>query len=75
MQAVQWKTEGNEEMKRGNNKGAIDCYTEAIKQDPSNHVLYSNRSAAYAKEEKYSKALKDAEETIKINPKWGKVRR
>lgn len=51
---------------------AIQAYTEAINLDPKNHVLYSNRSAAYAKAGQYEDALKDADETIALNPQWSK---
>lgn len=51
---------------------AIKYYTEAIELDPNNHVLYSNRSAAYAKQGKYELALIDADETIAKNPSWSK---
>lgn len=51
---------------------AIQAYTEAINLDPKNHVLFSNRSAAYAKAGQYENALKDADETIALNPQWSK---
>lgn len=51
---------------------AIQFYSEAINIDGSNHVLFSNRSAAYAKAGKYQNALEDAEKTIGIKPDWAK---
>lgn len=59
-------------MTAGKFSEAIDCYTKAINLDKANHVLYSNRSAAFLKAGRLQDALKDAEETIKINPSWPK---
>lgn len=66
------KIKGNTALQNSNFDDAIKCYTEAIEIDPSNHVLFSNRSAAYAKARDYEKALNDAEETIRIKPDWAK---
>merc|ERR1719494_188496 len=51
---------------------AIKMYTEAILVDPDNHVLYSNRSAAYAKDAKYDQALADARRTVELKSDWAK---
>lgn len=49
-----------------------DKFTQAIAIDPSNHILYSNRSAAYASKKDWENALKDAEKTTEIKPDWPK---
>lgn len=59
-------------MSEGKYEDSIKYYSEAIALDDKNHVLYSNRSAAYAKAGKYDLALNDAEKTIGIKPDWGK---
>ncbi|XP_071946339.1 tetratricopeptide repeat protein 28-like [Antedon mediterranea] len=52
---------------------AVSLYTEAIQLDPSNHVLFSNRSAAYVKIKQYEDALQDAVHAKELNPKWSKA--
>lgn len=71
-QALVLKNKGNEALAANKFDEAIEFYTEALKLDGNNHVLYSNRSAAYAKSKEYNKALEDAEKTIQIKPDWGK---
>ncbi|KAG7314769.1 hypothetical protein KOW79_022072 [Hemibagrus wyckioides] len=68
----QLKDQGNKALSAGKLDEAVRCYTEALALDPNNHVLFSNRSAAYAKKADYENALKDACQTIKIKPDWGK---
>lgn len=66
------KDKGNEFFKAGNYLKAAALYTQAIKLDPSNHALYSNRAAAFLHLVKLNKALADAEMTIKLSPQWEK---
>jgi stress-induced-phosphoprotein 1 len=66
------KEKGNAALGEGKYTEAIKFYTEAIALDPKNHVLFSNRSAAHAKNDNFEEALKDAEETVNIKPDWGK---
>lgn len=66
------KDKGNEFFKAGNYLKAAALYTQAIKQDPSNPTLFSNRAAAFLHLVKLNKALADAETTISLNPQWEK---
>ncbi|KAK0547601.1 Hsp90 cochaperone [Tilletia horrida] len=77
MSVAEHKAKGNAAFAAKDWDGAIQAYTAAIEavQDPAAdaaHILYSNRSAAYAGLRSYSKALEDAEECIKINPQFAK---
>ena len=58
---------------QGNAAVAAHDYSKAIELAPDNYVLYSNRSAAYASFGDYTKALEDAEKTVKLKPDWPKV--
>ncbi len=46
--------------------------SDAISIDPSNHTLYSNRSAAFAALENYPRALTDANKCISLAPSFAK---
>lgn len=67
------KNKGNVALQNNQNDDAIKYYTEAINLDSKNHILFSNRSAAYAKAGKYKDALVDAEKTIELKKDWPKV--
>lgn len=71
-QVNELKEKGNQALNAEKFDEAIAAYTEAIGLDGKNHVLYSNRSAAYAKAGKFAEALEDAEKTIELNPTWAK---
>ena len=70
--ADQLKDQGNKALQAGKFDEAISFYSQAIELDPSNHLFFSNRSAAYVKKGDYDKALSDAQKTIEIKPDWGK---
>lgn len=65
--------QSNAACQNGDFSSAVKLYTEAIALDPTNHILYSNRSAAYIKLSKYGRALQDAIKARELNPKWPKA--
>ena len=66
------KDRGNDAFKAGDTAKAIDFYSQAIEISPDDHLLYSNRSAAYIKMDFISKSLKDAEKAVELCPTWSK---
>ncbi|KAG6888652.1 hypothetical protein C0992_007910 [Termitomyces sp. T32_za158] len=66
------KDQGNKAFAAKEWDKAIDLFSQAIAIDSTNHVLFSNRSAAKAGKKDWDGALVDAEETVKLNPTWGK---
>jgi len=70
--AASFKAQGNAALSAGKTDEAISFYTQGIAVAPKNHVLYSNRSAAYLKKNDYDKALEDAERCIEVKPDWPK---
>lgn len=53
--------------KSGNYQSAVDDFTKAIAQQPSNANLYQGRGAAYQKLGDFNRAIADCNQAIKIN--------
>lgn len=66
------KAKGNAAFSSGDFNTAVKHFTEAINLSPTNHVLYSNRSAAYASLHQYDAALSDSKKTVDLKPDWSK---
>jgi stress-induced-phosphoprotein 1 len=71
--SIKAKEEGNEFYKKNRFPDAVEKYTEAIKRDPSNHALYSNRAAAYTKLLALPQALQDCDKCIELKPEFIKA--
>ena len=63
---------GNAAFKQKNFDTAIEHYTTAISETPTDHTIYGNRSASYLKINEFIKALEDAEKCIELKPDWSK---
>jgi stress-induced-phosphoprotein 1 len=70
--AEEFKEKGNKDFQAGKYSDSIKSYDKAIELDPSNHVYYSNRSAAYAGLGQWEKALEDGNKCIQVKADWGK---
>ena len=75
--AAALKKEGNDAMKRGAYKAAVEAYTAAIDlwmENSDRAVLYSNRAAARLKMPgEATKALSDAERACALHPTYAKA--
>eukprot|EP01023_Acetabularia_acetabulum_P000337 TRINITY_DN10134_c0_g1_i1.p1 TRINITY_DN10134_c0_g1~~TRINITY_DN10134_c0_g1_i1.p1 ORF type:complete len:617 (+),score=132.73 TRINITY_DN10134_c0_g1_i1:86-1852(+) len=66
------KAKGNAAFQQGSFQEAITHFSAGVEVDPSNHVLYSNRSACYASLKQFDKALEDAQKVVELKPDWPK---
>ncbi|KRW98760.1 hypothetical protein PPERSA_03895 [Pseudocohnilembus persalinus] len=71
-QATEFKNQGNQAFKEQNYEKAAELFGKAIECNPSDHVLYSNRSGAYASLKNYEKALEDANKCVELKGDWAK---
>jgi stress-induced-phosphoprotein 1 len=70
--AADFKNAGNTHLQNGQYQQAIDAYTKAIALDATDHIFFSNRSAAYLSNGDAINALKDSEQCIKLKSDWPK---
>jgi len=70
--AAEMKAKGNAAFSAGNWLDAITSFSEAIECDPTDHVFFSNRSAAYLNSGSTTEALVDAKECVRLSPAWAK---
>lgn len=66
------KDQGNKAFQAKDYDKAIELFSQALELDPSNFVLWSNRSAAKAGKRQWAGALEDAEQCVKVNSTWSK---
>ncbi|XP_063001645.1 mitochondrial import receptor subunit TOM34 [Elgaria multicarinata webbii] len=63
------KQEGNEFVKKGNYKKAIEKYTESLKLHKLECATYTNRALCYLNLKQYKEAIQDCSEALQIDPK------
>eukprot|EP01088_Endostelium_zonatum_P003108 TRINITY_DN1415_c0_g1_i1.p1 TRINITY_DN1415_c0_g1~~TRINITY_DN1415_c0_g1_i1.p1 ORF type:complete len:431 (-),score=144.01 TRINITY_DN1415_c0_g1_i1:7-1299(-) len=67
------KIEGNQQLSEGNAQAAINSYTQGLALNPTNHILYSNRAAAYSKLNNHQAAIADCQACIRFNSSYSKA--
>ena len=65
-----FKELGNKAFSEKDYPKAVEHFSDAIKESPSDHTLYSNRSASYLNMGKAQLALSDADKCIEIKADW-----
>jgi serine/threonine-protein phosphatase 5 len=71
--AEQLKLQANNLFKENKFHEAIELYTDAIKLDQDNAILFANRSMTYIKIEQFGLGLDDASRAIELDPKYVKA--
>uniref|UniRef100_A0A7S1HWU1 J domain-containing protein n=1 Tax=Eutreptiella gymnastica TaxID=73025 RepID=A0A7S1HWU1_9EUGL len=67
-----WKKTGNAKYNAGLYEGAVECYTKALEQSPSDKFLYGNRAQTWYKLNQFQKAIDDSQESTRLDPTFAK---
>ncbi|XP_019261780.1 PREDICTED: ankyrin-1 [Nicotiana attenuata] len=71
--AADAKARGDEAFKRKDYTMAVDAYTQAIDFDPTDGILFSNRSLCWIRLGQAEHALSDAKACRQLRPDWAKA--
>lgn len=67
------KERGNKHFADGKWQEAIEEYSEALKRNPKNYKVYSNRAACYTKLMAWNQGLEDCEKCLSFDPNFVKA--
>eukprot|EP01012_Entosiphon_sulcatum_P029009 TRINITY_DN3523_c0_g1_i2.p1 TRINITY_DN3523_c0_g1~~TRINITY_DN3523_c0_g1_i2.p1 ORF type:complete len:266 (-),score=53.28 TRINITY_DN3523_c0_g1_i2:31-828(-) len=60
-------------MTAGQYREATNYYTKAIELEPTNHIFFANRAAAYTHLKEYKKAIDDCERSVALDANYSKA--
>lgn len=70
--AEEWKTAGNEAVKKGDHKAAYEAYSEGLKIEPDHAMILSNRALCLQKLGRLEEAVDDAKRCSELRPDFMK---